>query len=166
VKDGERKVESGKRKRGKQYRKKEKASVEKLEIREDRGVFPAYRRLKVWEKAHENLLAILKLLEIVSSGPVTDRIKDQLIGSASSIGANIAEGSGIYKGKRFVGHLEIALDSACETDNWLQVLKDSVILNKSIDNALLTQIIERNCEVIKMLLGLIQSIEKKRASAL
>jgi len=139
---------------------------EKWLLKEEAHLFPAYRNLKVWGKAHDNLLDIINLLKAIPDNSVTGRIKDQIIGAASSVGANIAEGSGIYRGKRFVGHLEIAVDSACETDNWLQVLKDSRIGNVDFDKALLESIIQRNCEVIKMLLGLIQSIEKKRASAL
>jgi four helix bundle protein len=131
-------------------------------IRESGGVFPAYRKLKVWNKAHENFLAIITLLEPVPDNPVSARIKDQLIGSASSIGANIAEGSGIYRGAKFCSYLQIALDSACETDNWLQVFKDSEVLNRNIDKELLESILVRNHEVIKMLIKLIDSIERKR----
>ena len=125
-------------------------------------LFPAYRNLKVWNKAHENLLRILELLENIPDKPGITRIKDQLIGSASSIGANIAEGSSIYKGRKFVSYLQISLDSACETDNWLRVLKDSSVINKYVDKVKLKEIIEGNYEEIKMLIKLIGSIEEKR----
>jgi hypothetical protein len=51
-----------------------------------------YRKLKVWQKAHKVALDIIELLKEVPNQPGLDRIVDQIVGSASSVGANIAEG--------------------------------------------------------------------------
>ena len=113
-----------------------------------------YQELKVWQKAHQNALEAIDLYKNQHNSKF-DLIFKQFISSITSIGANIAEGSGDYKGKEFVRFLNIALRSAFETDNWLNVIKDSKIVNCSEDGISVIKV--RNEEVIKMLIKLIHS---------
>lgn len=79
----------------------------------------SYKDLIVWQKAHE---LARRILAICRNFPKTDEsriIKKQLIRSATSIPANIAEGFGGNKGKVFQNSLTIARREVGETDYWL-----------------------------------------------
>ena len=123
---------------------------------------PGYRRLKVWQKAHKVALDIIDLVEALPNKPGLNRIIDQIIGSATSAGANISEGSNSRTGKEYIRYLEIALRSATETDNWIQICKDSPILKNFLDSNLLSRIESANIESIKMLVVMIRSLKEKR----
>ncbi len=124
---------------------------------------PGYRRFKVWQKAHKVALDIIELVEPLPNKPGLNRIIDQIIGSATSVGANIAEGSNSRSGKEYIRYLEIALRSATETDNWVQICKDSKIIKKFLDLNLLARIESANIETIKMLVKMIGSLKQRRA---
>ena len=87
-----------------------------------------------------------------------ENIGRQFLSATTSIDANIAEGSGGYKDKEFVRFLNIALRSAFETDNRIQPIKDSKITKES---TLIKELEIGNFEVIKMLIGLINSQSPK-----
>ena len=87
-----------------------------------------------------------------------------MVGAVSSIAANIAEGHCDYKGKEFPRYLRIALASAHETDNWVQVFKDSTALKRFVSRDKLDELEGLNIEVIKKLNTLIKRIEAKRRS--
>ena len=55
---------------------------------------------------------------------------DQLVRSATSIGANVVEGRASSTKKDLINYLTIALKSANETKYWLCLLKDTVELDK------------------------------------
>jgi four helix bundle protein len=91
-----------------------------------------YRDLMVWQKAH-NLARMV--LGICREFPSTDEariIKRQLIRSATSIPANIAEGFGGNKGKIFQNSLTIARREAGETDYWLLLSFEEAYLDNKI----------------------------------
>lgn len=84
----------------------------------------SYRDLIVWQKAHELTKMVIGLC---SKFPRTDEaevIKKQLLRSATSIPANIAEGYGANKGKVFSNALTIARREASEADYWLLLSQD------------------------------------------
>lgn len=78
-----------------------------------------YRDLIVWQKSHE---LAKKVIKICGKFPNTEEariIKKQMLRSATSIPANIAEGYGGNKGNNFQNSLTIARREATETDYWL-----------------------------------------------
>lgn len=108
---------------------------------------PNYRKLIVWNKAHQNALLIIGLLGACSFKYA--RIADQCIGAATSIGANIAEGNSVRTKKERERYFEIALGSAYELDNWIQILKDSTFV--CLDKNKLPELEKQNIEIIKIL---------------
>ncbi len=112
---------------------------------------PDYRKLIVWQKAHKNAIEIIDITEKIRFK--YERIMVQCVTSATSIGANIAEGNAAGSESRKRSYFEIALNSGYEFDNWLQVLKDSRIIGS--DKAGLLEIEKRNIEVIKILTTLV-----------
>ncbi len=66
-------------------------------------------------------------------------IADQLIRSATSVGANIIEGKAASSRLEFKKFYEIALKSANETKYWLNLLKDANLLMKEKAEPLLKE---------------------------
>lgn len=65
----------------------------------------------------------LKVCKNLRKDPVLWPICDQLIRSATSIGANINEAQGAGTRKDFANYFQIALKSARETRYWIQVIE-------------------------------------------
>ena len=118
-----------------------------------------YKDLKVWQRNQDCILKCAKLLDALPKTSPCQSIYTQLFRSISSVGANIAEGYGSYEGKEYSRYLKIAFRSAIESDHWLTTL--GKITANCVEN--IAEIAETNIETIKMLKGLIRSIEAKRA---
>jgi four helix bundle protein len=108
-----------------------------------------YRKLKVWEKAHQLVLTTYRATK--------DFPKDELYGvtsqlrrAATSISANIVEGSGRKTRPDFARFLTISLGSTNEVEYFLLLSKDLQYLSE----AHYTQLTEQVTEVRKMLLSL------------
>jgi len=69
-------------------------------------------------------------------------ITDQLIRSATSIGANIVEARASSSRLEFKKFYEIALKSANETKYWLELLRDAGLADKNIIDRLLDEAIQ------------------------
>lgn len=76
-------------------------------------------------------IQVIKLLKVLPKNTAAFVITDQLIRSAMSIGANIAEGSAASSKKDFINFYNHALKSAVETIFWLRALVDAELLEKS-----------------------------------
>ena len=112
-----------------------------------------YKDLKVWEKAHH---FTLKVYEVTKSFPKEElySLTNQLRRSASSIPANIAEGSGKNSQLEFAHFLNIALGSANEAEYYLILSKDLTYLNNEEFETLVKTI----NEIKAMLIALISKV--------
>ncbi len=90
----------------------------------------SYRDLVVWQKAHELAKMVIALCSKFSRADEAEVIKKQLLRSATSIPANIAEGYGANKGKTFQNSLTIARREASETDYWVLLSYDLGLIEK------------------------------------
>ena len=112
-----------------------------------------YKDLIVWQKAYDFVLEIYKTTQ---SFPVEERysLTSQMRRAASSIPANIAEGSMRQSTKEYKRFLLIARGSMAEMEVWLKLAHDLEYMPKA-------QYIEldRHCEEIgKLLNGLHRSL--------
>jgi four helix bundle protein len=119
-----------------------------------------YKDLVVWQKALGVIEKIIELVDQLPCGAASEIIGKQILGSSTSVCANIAEGHSSGSIKEYNRILKIAFREAKETDNWLHVIKKSKkFARPNIIN--IAQIIEAdNLEVIKMLFSLKKSIQK------
>jgi len=119
-----------------------------------------YKDLVVWQKALGVIEKIIELVDQLPGGAASEIIGKQILGSSTSVCANIAEGHSSGSIKEYNRILKIAFREAKETDNWLHVIKKSKkFVRPNIIN--IAQIIEAdNLEVIKMLFSLKKSIQK------
>lgn len=95
-------------------------------------------------------IAILKISELLQKQRINWAILDQLIRSATSIGANVVEGGNSTSKKEFVHYFQIALKSASETLYWLALLKEMNQEHFKEINILIT-----DCTEIKKMLSTI-----------
>ena len=70
-------------------------------------------------------LSILRISEQLRAKRINWSLIDQLIRSATSIGANVVEGGNSTSKKEFINYFQIALKSASETLYWLSLLKET-----------------------------------------
>ncbi|PIS15315.1 four helix bundle protein [Candidatus Shapirobacteria bacterium CG09_land_8_20_14_0_10_38_17] len=117
-----------------------------------------YKELKFWQTAFETTILVIDLTRKLPKEKVFWIIGDQIIRAASSVGANIAEGFGRYRGKEYERFLQISLGSANEVEYWLLVIKR--ILPKLNEEIFRT--IEINKQTIKMLASLLKTLRAKR----
>ena len=118
------------------------------------GIVQDYRKLKVWERAHQLTLAVYK---------TTGRFpKDELYGLTSqirractSIPANIAEGCGRSGNAELARFLHIATGSASELDYHLVLARDLNFVNSGEYEKLANEL----SEVRRMLSTLIQKLK-------
>lgn len=96
----------------------------------------SFRKLDVWQLAQELALDVIEAAAALPSTSATTVLARQLIASASSVGANIAEGHGRYSVAAYRNHLLIARGSACETDSWLDLLKRGGYLDAETEGRL------------------------------
>jgi four helix bundle protein len=114
----------------------------------------AFRKLKVWERAHRLTLSLY--------GATKAFPRDELYGltaqirrSASSVGANLAEGCGRKGDREFGRFLYIALGSASELEYHLVLAADLGYL----DGPMAQRTGREAIEVKRMLYGLISKLK-------
>lgn len=84
-------------------------------------------------------IAVIKLLTKLPEKRVYWVISDQLLRSATSIGANTVEAKSSSSRKDFIRFYEIALKSANETKYWLCLLRDATEADKVEVSKLLSE---------------------------
>ena len=111
------------------------------------GQVTSYKDLKFWQRSNQVNLLVVGLVRKLPEDMASKIISNQLMRAAFSIGANIAEGFGKYKGKEYSRFIQISLESARETEYWLELLKE--IYPKFSSG--IEQTLSLNSETIKML---------------
>jgi four helix bundle protein len=115
-----------------------------------------HRNLIVWQRAQELAHQIIKLTHRLPQNWANAVLARQIISSATSVGANIAEGHGRFKPGAHGNHLSIAKGSAAETDSWLDTLCREGYLSREDEAPL-----HKEClEIMAMLTSKIQQLER------
>ncbi|MFA6534123.1 MAG: four helix bundle protein [Patescibacteria group bacterium] len=84
-------------------------------------------------------LTVIKFLGTLPEKMIYWKIGDQLMRSATSVGANIIEAKSASSKRDFIKYYEIALKSANETKYWLGLLRDGCKLDRAAINRLLDE---------------------------
>jgi four helix bundle protein len=84
-------------------------------------------------------IAVIKLINSLPEKRVYWSVSDQLLRSATSIGANIVESKSASSKRDYLKYYEIALKSANETKYWLGLLRDALDIDKNEINKLLKE---------------------------
>lgn len=84
------------------------------------------------KKSYDFSLRIIKLFLYLKDKKVDISLCRQLLRSGTSIGANTAEAMSSYSKKEFVMKVQIAYKEAKETEYWLNLLKDSKLIEEKL----------------------------------
>ena len=112
-----------------------------------------YRKLVVWQKAHQLTLKTYAVSARLSE-PRAWPLRDQLLRGSISVPANISEGCGRGSNRDFKRFLLIALGSLNEVEYDLLLARDLQFIPESEHDSLVVQLEE----VRRMLSGLIASV--------
>jgi four helix bundle protein len=93
------------------------------------GEIRSFENLIVWQKAHQLFLDVVRDVDTFSPNTALRVIANQLLRSASSISANIAEGFGRRTGKEYTHYLIVARGSTTETLDWYLKCRDLQLID-------------------------------------
>jgi four helix bundle protein len=110
----------------------------KAKMRNERLKFKEEFRQRVYQFA----LDVIEFTEQLPKEQSSRILGDQLLRSATSIGANVAEAQGAVSKKDYTNFFAHALKSANETKFWLSLLQDSGKSQKEISGKLLKEVTE------------------------
>jgi four helix bundle protein len=123
----------------------------------------SHRNLIVWQRAQELAHQMIKLTRRLPQNWANAVLARQIIMSATSIGANIAEGHGRYTPGAHGNHLSIAKGSAAETDSWLDSLRREGYLT-SEEEALLHNECMEIMAILKSKILDLERLERERST--
>lgn len=75
---------------------------------------------------------IVKLTQELKTNNVDYPLRDQLLRSGTSVGANVREAKASSSRKELIRFYEIALRSANESDYWIEVIEEGYELNDNL----------------------------------
>ena len=94
------------------------------------------------KRVYHFALKVIAFLDALPDDRICRILGDQLLRSATSIGANVAEAEAASSKKDYTNYFSHSLKSANETKFWLGLLKDSGRADKSIVYAILGEVTE------------------------
>ncbi|HTY82160.1 MAG TPA: four helix bundle protein [Dehalococcoidales bacterium] len=94
------------------------------------------------ERCYNYSISIIKLVDSLPERQSIRTLSNQLIRSATSVGANIIEAKSASSKRDYVKYFEISLKSANETKYWLGLLRDALGADKIKINKLLKETTE------------------------
>ncbi len=103
-------------------------------------------------------IAVIKSLGTLPEKRVYWVISDQLLRSATSIGANVVEAKSSSSRRDFIKFYEIALKSANETKYWLGLLRDAT----DADKIKVAELLKEVNEISNMLGSSLLTLKNKR----
>ena len=119
-----------------------------------RAVMADFRKLEVWQKAHELVLAVHDAAHGIRGVEYT-ALRSQIIRTVMSIDANIVEGRNQPTDRKFAQQLAVAVNSAYELEAHFIMARDFGVMSNS-DYVTLRK---RLVQVRKMLHGLIKKLK-------
>jgi four helix bundle protein len=96
------------------------------------GEIRSFEDLIVWQRAHKFFLEVVQDIDSFNSGMTGRVIANQVLRSASSISANIAEGFGRRTGKEYTHYLIVARGSTTETLDWYLKCRDLRLIGSTV----------------------------------
>ncbi|MFA6423167.1 MAG: four helix bundle protein [Patescibacteria group bacterium] len=109
-------------------------------------------------RSYKFSLDIISFIQNISNSKISLVLINQLLRSATSIGANIFEAKSSSSKRDFIKFFEISLKSANETEYWLNLFKDSRISSVKEVDILLDELVELS----KMIAASLLTMKNKR----
>jgi four helix bundle protein len=106
------------------------------------------------ERVYRFALDVIGLVESLPKGQTSKIIGDQLLRSATSIGANVIEAQGASSRRDYLNLFTYALKSANETKFWLGLLRDSGKAQAEVTDKIINEVTEISKILAKSILTL------------
>jgi four helix bundle protein len=113
----------------------------------------------ILDKSYAFSIRIVKLGEFLQEKKAFV-LKDQILRSGTSIGANAEEFTGASSKKDFLAKANISYREARETHYWLRLLRDTGYITKRMAESMLA-----DCDELLRILGSIQKTVKRQLNA-
>jgi four helix bundle protein len=81
------------------------------------------------ERCYQYSIRLVRFIRKLPEKRIYWTLSDQLLRSATSIGANIVEAKSASSKRNFINYYQIALKSANETIYWIRLLEDALDIN-------------------------------------
>ena len=114
------------------------------------------------KRTYKYALRVIQLANKLPNSTVTYPIRDQLIRSGTSVGANAEEASAGFSRNDFIYKMAVASKEARESNYWLRLIRDSGIaktkeLEEEINNA-----ITESTELKKILTSIVKTSKERK----
>ncbi|MGD0596099.1 MAG: four helix bundle protein [Sedimentisphaerales bacterium] len=110
------------------------------------------------DRAYAHSIRVIGFIDTLPKDNATQVIANQLLRSATSIGANIVEAKGSSSKRDFANFFSYSLKSANETIYWLGLLKDT----RKVDGPEMRFLIDETEQIAKMLGASLLTLKGKR----
>ena len=115
-------------------------------------------KTKLRDRCYNYSIKTIKFLETLPEKRINWVLSNQLLRSATSIGANVIEAKSASSKKDFIRYYEIALKSANETIYWLGLLRDAL----DIDGSEIKYLAKETEELSKIIAASLLTMKNKR----
>jgi four helix bundle protein len=112
----------------------------------------------ITERTFEFAVRVLKMTRYLSRNSTNNTLINQIVRSATSIGANIEEAQGAYTKSDFSHCMNISKKEARETFYWLKLIRE---MNLAIEKRLKPLLVE-NEEIIKILTTIVKNSNPRK----
>jgi four helix bundle protein len=116
-----------------------------------------FRKLVMWQRAQELADRVLSIVAVLPADRPSAILGQQIVRSATSIAANIAEGHARYSPGAYRNHLSIARGSTAETISWIDLL----VRRRLIGDDEATELLGLCAELMKMLTAKMIELERQ-----
>jgi four helix bundle protein len=110
------------------------------------------------ERARHFAVKIILISSQLPKDPAGFTIADQLVRAATSIGANIIEAQEAVSAKDFLYKMSISSKEAKETLYWLQLVKQSQLLQDSE----VAPLLQESEELVRILISIVKKLKEKQ----
>jgi four helix bundle protein len=109
-------------------------------------------------RAHSYTIRVINFIDALPNDRTTQVIANQLLRSATSIGANIIEAKGSSSKRDFANFFSYSLKSANESIYWLELLRDA----RKVNGPEMSFLIDETGQIAKMLGASLITMKGKR----
>jgi four helix bundle protein len=115
-------------------------------------------KIELRERCYNFSIKAIRFIEALPEKRINWVLSNQLLRSATSIGANVIEAKSASSKKDFIRFYEIALKSANETTYWLGLLRDAL----NIDGTEINYLAKETGELSKIIAASLLTMKNKR----
>ena len=110
------------------------------------------------DRAYAYAIRVINFIDTLPNDKITEVIANQLLRSATSIGANLIEARGSSPKRDFANFFSYSLKSANESIYWLELLRDA----RKVNGPEMSFLIDETGQIAKMLGASLLTMKGKR----